>query len=332
MKRREFICLIGGSAAAWPLAVRAQQSDRMRRIGVLMNLGSDDPQSKVRIAAFIQGLQQLGWTDGSDMQIETRWSMGDPDRARRYATELVTLAPDVILADGGTTVGPLQHVTRTVPVIFVNVTDPVAAGFVDNLARPGGNASGFTLFEYAISAKWLELLKEIAPAVTRAAVFYNSALASGRGQLSEIQAAARSLSIELRPIDLRDTTEIERTVAAFAGSSSNSGLLVTANSLADWHREIIITLAARSRLVAIYPFRYYATSGGLISYGPDLVDPYRRAAAYVDRILKGDKPAEIAKLITAISVPPLRSDFICQSCELREYCRLPSHREAVRER
>jgi putative ABC transport system substrate-binding protein len=292
MKRREFICLIGGSAAAWPLAVRAQQSDRMRRIGVLMNLGSDDPQSKVRIAAFIQGLQQLGWTDGSDMQIETRWSMGDPDRARRYATELVTLAPDVILADGGTTVGPLQHVTRTVPVIFVNVTDPVAGGFVDNLAQPGGNASGFTLFEYAISAKWLELLKEIAPAVTRAAVFYNSALASGRGQLSEIQAAARSLSIELRPIDLRDTTEIERTVAAFAGSSSNSGLLVTANSLADLHREMIITLAAR-RLVAIYPFRYYATSGGLISYGPDLVDPYRRAAAYVDRILKGERPSDL---------------------------------------
>jgi putative ABC transport system substrate-binding protein len=293
MRRREVIALLVSGVVAWPTVGRAQQSDRMRRIGVLMNLGSDDPQSKVRIAAFIQGLQQLGWTDGSDIRIETRWSMGDPDRARRYATELVTLAPDVILADGGTTVGPLQHVTRTVPVIFVNVTDPVAAGFVDNLARPGGNASGFTLFEYAISAKWLELLKEIAPAVTRVAVFYNPALASGRGQLSEIQAGARSLNMELHPVDLHDTSEIERTVAAFAGSSSNSGLLVTANSLADLHREIIITLAARSRLVAIYPFRYYATSGGLISYGPDLVDPYRRAAAYVDRILKGEKPADL---------------------------------------
>jgi len=293
MRRRDFIKAIVGSSVAWPLTARAQQDQRVRRIAVLMNLGSDDPQSKVRIAAFIQGLQQLGWTDGSDMRIETRWSMGDPDRARRYATELVTLAPDVILADGGTTVGPLQHVTRTVPVIFVNVTDPVAAGFVDNLARPGGNASGFTLFEYAISAKWLELLKETAPAVTRVAVFYNPALASGRGQLSEIQAAARSLSMELRPVDLRDTSEIDRTVVAFASSSSNAGLLVTANSLADVHREMIITLAVRSRLVAIYPFRYYATSGGLISYGPDLVDPYRRAAAYVDRILKGEKPADL---------------------------------------
>src|SRR5215831_8330910 len=200
MRRRDFIKAIVGSSVAWPLTARAQQDQRVRRIAVLMNLGSDDPQSKVRIAAFIQGLQQLGWTDGSDMRIETRWSMGDPDRARRYATELVTLAPDVILADGGTTVGTLQHVTRTVPVIFVNVTDPVAAGFVDNLARPGGNASGFTLFEYGISAKWLELLKEIAPALTQVAVFYNPALASGRGQLSEIQAAARSLSMELRPV------------------------------------------------------------------------------------------------------------------------------------
>jgi putative ABC transport system substrate-binding protein len=292
MRRRDFIKVIVGSGGAWPLAALAQQSDRMRRIGVLMNLDSDDPQSKGRIAAFIQGLQQLGWTDGSNMRIETRWSMGDLDRARTYATELVTLAPDVILADGGTTVGPLQHVTRTVPVIFVNVTDPVAAGFVDNLARPGGNASGFTLFEYAISAKWLELLKEIAPAVTRVAVFYNPALASGQGQLSEIQAAARPLSMELRSVDLRDTGEIERTFSAFA-HSSNSGLLVTANSLADLHREMIITLAARSRLAAIYPFRYYATSGGLISYGPDLVDPYRRAAVYVDRILKGDKPSDL---------------------------------------
>jgi putative ABC transport system substrate-binding protein len=292
MRRRDFIKCIAGSAITWPLAARAQQSDRRRRIGVLMNLDSDDPQSKVRIAAFIQGLQQLGWIDRSNVRIETRWSAGDLDLARRYATELVMLTPDVILADGGTTVGPLQQVTRSVPLVFVNVTDPVAAGFVDNLARPGGNASGFTLFEYAISAKWLELLKEIAPAVMRVAVFYNPALASGRGQLGEIQAAARSFGMELRPIDVRDTGEIERTITAFV-RPSNSGLLVTANSLADLHRERIITLAARLRLPAVYPFRYYAMSGGLISYGPDLVDPYRRAATYVDRILKGDKPADL---------------------------------------
>jgi putative tryptophan/tyrosine transport system substrate-binding protein len=292
MKRRQFIALLGSGVVAWPVAGRAQQGDQIRRVGVLMNLDSDDPQSKVRIGAFIEGLQQLGWTNGSNVRIETRWSAGDLDLARRHATELITLAPDVILADGGTTVGPLQHVTRTVPLVFVNVIDPIAAGFVDNLARPDGNASGFTLFEYATSAKWLELLKEIAPAVRRVAVFYNPALASGRGQLSEIQAAARSLNMELRPVDLRDTGEIERTIAAFA-RSSNSGLLVTANSLADVHREMIITLAAHSRLAAIYPFRYYATSGGLISYGPDLVDPYRRAAGYVDRILKGEKPADL---------------------------------------
>jgi putative tryptophan/tyrosine transport system substrate-binding protein len=292
MRRREFIKAIASAATAWPLAARAQQGDRMRRIGVLMNLGSDDPQSKVRIAAFIQGLQQSGWIDRSNVRIETRWSAGNLDLARRYATELVTFTPDVILADGGTTMGPLQQVTRTVPLVFVNVVDPVAAGFVDSLARPGGNASGFTLFEYAISAKWLELLKEIAPAVTQVAVFYNPALASGRGQLGEIQAAASSFRMELRPIDVRDTGEIERPIAAFA-RSSNSGLLVTANSLADLHREVIITLAARFRLPAVYPFRYYAMSGGLISYGPDLVDPYRRAAAYVDRILKGDKPADL---------------------------------------
>jgi putative tryptophan/tyrosine transport system substrate-binding protein len=292
MRRREFITLLGGATAAWPMEAHAQQGERMRRIGVLMNLGSDDPQSKVRIAAFIQELQQLGWIDRRNVRIETRWSAGDLNRARRYATELVTLTPDVILADGGTTVGPLQKVTRTVPLVFVNVTDPVAAGFVDSLARPGGNASGFTLFEYAIGTKWLELLKEIAPAVMRVAVFYNPALASGRGQLGEIQAAAPSFRMELRPIDVRDNGEIERTITVFA-RSLNGSLLVTANSLADLHREMIITLAARFRLPAVYPFRYYATSGGLISYGPDLVDPYRRAAAYVDRILRGDKPADL---------------------------------------
>jgi putative tryptophan/tyrosine transport system substrate-binding protein len=291
MKRRSFITLLGG-AAAWPLAARAQQPERIRRIGMLMNLGAADPEGQARLAAFLQGLQGSGWTDGYNMRIETRWSAGDPDLARAYAAELVALAPEVILADGASTVGPLLMATRTVPIVFVNVTDPVGGGFVDSLARPGGIASGFTLFEYAISAKWLELLKEISPRATRVAVLRNPALASGGGQLGAIQAAAPSLGVELRPVDVRDASKIERAVAAFA-RSSNAGLIVTANTLADLHRELIISLAARHRLPAVYPFRYYVTGGGLISYGPDLVDPYRRAAGYVDRILKGEKPADL---------------------------------------
>jgi putative tryptophan/tyrosine transport system substrate-binding protein len=291
MKRREFIALLGG-AAAWPLAARAQQADRRARVGALLNLTADDPQSAARLAAFAQGLQEAGWSIGHNVQIETRWSAGDSDRARRYAAELLALAPDVILADGSSTVTPLLRASRTVPIVFVNVTDPVGGGLVESLARPGGTATGFTLFEYSISVKWLELLKEIAPSLTRVAVFRTPALASGGGQLGAIQAAAPSFRVELRPIDMRDTSEIERAVATFARSSS-SGLIVTASTLADLHRDLIITLAARYRLPAVYPFRYYPTSGGLISYGPDMVDPYRRAAGYIDRILKGEKPADL---------------------------------------
>jgi putative tryptophan/tyrosine transport system substrate-binding protein len=292
MRRREFITLLGGAAVAWPLAAHPQQADRMRRIGALMNLAEDDPESQARIAAFLQGLQQLGWIDGRNMQIDTRWSAGDPNTARKYAADLVALAPDVILADGGTTVGPLQRATRTVPIVFVNFIDPVGGGYVESLARPGGNASGFTLFEYSISGKWLELLKEIAPRVTRAAVFRNPALPSGTGQLGALQAAAASLGVELRPVDVRDAGEIERAVTSFV-RSSNGSLIVTANTSSDLHRDLIITLAAHHKLPAVYPFRYYVMSGGLISYGPDLVDPYRRAAGYVDRILKGEKPADL---------------------------------------
>src|SRR5262245_26551795 len=292
MRRREFIALISSGVAAWPLAARAQQAERMRRIGVLMNLAAADPEGEARLAAFLQALQGSGWTDGRNVRIETRLTAGDPERARAYAAELIALAPDVILADGGTTVGPLLNATRTLPVVFVNVTDPVGGGFVESLARPGGNASGFTLFEYAISVKWLELLKEMAPRVKRVAVLRNPALASGGGQLGAIQAAAPTLRVELRPVDVREASEIERGLAAFTGAS-NAGLIVTANTLADLHRDLIISLAARHRLPAVYPFRYYVTSGGLISYGPDLVDPYRRAAAYVGRILKGEKPAEL---------------------------------------
>jgi len=257
-----------------------------------MNLAAADPEGEARLAAFLQALQGSGWTDGRNVRIETRWTAGDPERARAYAAELVALAPDVVLADGGTTVGPLLNATRTLPVVFVNVTDPVGGGFVESLARPGGNASGFTLFEYAISVKWLELLKEMAPRVKRVAVLRNPALASGGGQLGAIQAAAPTLRVELRPVDVREASEIERGLAAFTGAS-NAGLIVTANTLADLHRDLIISLAARHRLPAVYPFRYYVTSGGLISYGPDLVDPYRRAAGYVGRILKGEKPAEL---------------------------------------
>jgi putative tryptophan/tyrosine transport system substrate-binding protein len=291
VRRRQFIALFGG-AAGWPLAARAQQGERVRRVGVLLNLVAADPEGQARLAAFLQGLQGSGWVDGRNVRIETRWSAGDPNRARASAAELVALAPDVILADGATTVGPLLSASRTVPLVFVNVTDPVGGGFVESLARPEGNATGFTLFEYSISAKWPELLKEVAPRVTRVAVLRNAAHPSGAGQLGAIQTAAPSFGVELRPVDVREASEIERGVAAFA-RSSNAGLIVTANTLADLHRKLIISLAARHRLPAVYPFRYYVTGGGLISYGPDLVDPYRRAATYVDRILKGGKPADL---------------------------------------
>jgi putative ABC transport system substrate-binding protein len=292
MRRREFIAGLGGTAAAWPLAARAQQADRMRRIGVLMSLAADDPETQARIAAFQQGLQQLGWTDGRNVRIDTRWATGDAGRTRQYADELVALAPDVILASGGTVVGTLLQATRNVPIVFTQVPDPVGAGFVDSLARPGGNATGFTTYEYGVSGKWLELLKEIAPRVTRVAVLRDPAIPQGTGQFGAIQSMAPSLGMEVSPVNVRDAGEIERAVAAFA-RSSNGGLIATGSGLTIVHRELIVTLAARHKLPAVYFQRFFVTAGGLISYGTDTIDPHRRAAAYVDRILKGEKPADL---------------------------------------
>jgi putative tryptophan/tyrosine transport system substrate-binding protein len=291
MRRREFITLLGG-AAAWPLAARAQQGARMRRIGILINLASDDAEGQARLAAFHQGLQQLGWTVGRNVQIDYRWGAGDADRIRKFAAELVALAPDVILSTGSPSAAALQQATRTVPIVFVTVVDPVGSGFVDSLARPGGNITGFTLYEYSISGKWLELLKEIAPGVTRAAVIRDPALTAGGGQLGVIQAVSPSVGVEVTPVNVRDAGEIERAVTAFA-RQPNGGLIVTASTLAGVHRDLLIALAARHRLPAVYPVPYMVTSGGLTSYGPDTVDQYRRAAGYVDRILKGEKPADL---------------------------------------
>ena len=290
MKRREFITLLGG-AAAWPLAARAQQPDRMRRIGVFMNLASDDAEGQARNAAFLQGLQEAGWAVGRNVRIEYRWGAGDPELFRRYAAELVALAPDVILASGASMYA-LQQVTREVPIVFVQVPDPVGAGIVLSMARPGRNATGFTPFEYGVSAKWLELLKEIAPRVTRAAVVRDPAIPTGTGQLGAIQSVAPSFGVDLSPVDVRDVREIEGTVAAFA-RGSNGGLIVTASALAVVHREVIITLATRYKLPAVFFLRSFVTDGGLISYGPDSMDQFRRAAGYVDRILKGEKPADL---------------------------------------
>ena len=292
IRRREFIALLGGATAAGPMAARAQQPERKRRIGVLMNLAADDAQSMARIAAFLQGLQQLGWTDGQNVAIEYRWGAGDHERTRKFAAELVALAPDVILAVGSFTVLPLQQVSRTVPIVFANVTDPVGAGIVANLARPGGNATGFLTFEYGISAKWLELLKQIVPGTTRAAVLRDPTIIASISQFASIQSVAPSLGVELTPIDTRNAGDIERAVVAFA-SEPNAGLIVVTGTSAIIHRELIISLASRHRLPAVYPFRYYVTSGGLMSYGPDVIDFYRRAAGYVDRILKGEKPADL---------------------------------------
>jgi len=291
MRRREFIKL-GGAAAAWPFAARAQQGERMRHMGVLMNLTADDPEATARFNALAQGLQQFGWIVGRNVQIEYRFGVVDADRSRRYATELVALAPDLILAVGTPAVTALQQATRTVPIVFVNTIDPVGAGLVDSLAQPGGQITGFTIYEYEISAKWLDLLKEIAPQLTRVAVLRDAAIPSGIGQWAVIQAAARSFGVDVRPVGLRDTDEIERAVAAFA-RSSNGGMILTGSALAGVRRELIIALAARHRLPAVYPARYFATSGGLLSYGPDLTDQFRVAAGYVDRILNGEKPADM---------------------------------------
>jgi ABC-type uncharacterized transport system substrate-binding protein len=293
MKRREFITLFGGAAAAWPLAANAQQAERMRHIGVLFGSATDDSEHQARFVAFLQGLQQLGWVDGRNVRINTRWATTNPDDIRRHAVELAALAPDVILAATGTaTVAPLLQATRTVPIVFALVIDPVGSGFVASLAQPGGNATGFTLFEYGMSGKWLELLKEIAPRVTRAAVLRDPGIASGIGQLATVQAVAPSLGLEWSPVDVRDAPEIERAITAFA-RSGNGGLIVTASALATRYRDLIITLAARYRLPAVYSGRWFVTDGGLLSYGPDYVDQLRRAAGYVDRILKGEKPADM---------------------------------------
>jgi putative ABC transport system substrate-binding protein len=292
MRRREFMTLLGGAAAAWPLAAGAQQPERMRRIGVLMNLAADDPEGQARITAFAQGLQETGWTVGPNVRIEYRWGAGDAERIRKYAAELIALSPDVILAATSLSVAALQQVTRTIPIVFVQLIDPVSGGFVASLARPGGNTTGFTVFEYGISGKWLELLKEIAPSITRAAVIRDAAVAAQIGQLGAIQSVAASLGVELRPVDARDAGEIERAIAAFAGSS-NGGLIVLSGASSLAHRQLIITLAARDRLPAVYSDRTFVTSGGLISYDPSRTEQYRRAAGYVDRILRGEKPADL---------------------------------------
>jgi ABC-type uncharacterized transport system substrate-binding protein len=287
VKRREFISLFGG-ATAWPVVARAQQSERVRRIGALMNLSADDPEAQARVAAFLQGLQEAGWAVGRNI----RWGMGDAERVRKNVTELVALAPDVIFANTFPIVVALQQATRAVPIVFAGLIDPVGAGVVASLARPGGNTTGFAGFEYGLSVKWLELLKQIAPRMTRVAVLRDSLTTVGIGQLAAIQGVAPSFGVELSPLVVRDSGEIEPAVAAFA-RGSNGGLIVTIGTLAQAHRDLIITLAARHQLAAVYPFRIFVTSGGLISYGPDPVDQFRRAAGYVDRILKGDKPAEL---------------------------------------
>jgi putative ABC transport system substrate-binding protein len=292
VKRREFIRLLGGAAAAWPLGARAQQRERMRRIGVLDSLTADDAWAQTRYGAFLQGLQQAGWTIGRNVQIETRWAAGDADRLRTYAAELVALVPDVILTTGNAGAAPLLHATRTVPIVFVIVPDPVGAGLVDSLARPGGNATGFMSFEYGLSAKWLELLKEVAPRVTRAGVIRDPALASGPAQFAAMQSMAPSLGMEVSPINVRNVSEIERAIADFA-RAGNSGLVVIGSALVAAHRHLIIARAARHKLPAVYPERSYVKDGGLICYGPDYVDQYRRAAGYVDCILKGEKPADL---------------------------------------
>jgi len=291
MRRRAFISLLGG-AVAWPVVTRAQPSERMRRIGVLMFLAEDDPGAKTRIAAFIEGLQQLGWTIGRNVQIDIRWGAADAVRSRKYAAELAATAPDVIFATASETTAALRETTRTLPIVFVGVTDPVGAGYVASLARPGGNATGFAFVEYGMGAKWLELLKEIAPRVTRAVILRDPTLPAGTGQLGAIQALAPSLGVETTPIDVRDSGEIERAIADFA-RTPNSGLIVTTSPTAMVNRKPIITLAAQHSLPAVYFHSTFANDGGLISYGPDVVAQFRQAAGYIDRILKGEKPADL---------------------------------------
>jgi putative ABC transport system substrate-binding protein len=292
VNRREFISLLGGAAASWPPAARAQQGERVRRVGVLMSVAADGPQGQDRLAAFVKSLQQLGWTEGRNVRIDQRWGAGDAERTRRYAAELVALDPDVILASGDHSVVAARQASRTVPIVFAAVADPVGTGYVESLARPGGNTTGFTLFEYSTSGKWLELLKEIAPGVKRVAVIREAGTASGTGFFAAIQAVAPALGVELSPIGAADATEIERAVTAFA-RSPDGGLVVTGSAQTAVHSNLIVALAARHRLPAVYFGRFIISAGGLLSYGPDFVDEHRRAASYVDRILKGEKPADL---------------------------------------
>jgi putative tryptophan/tyrosine transport system substrate-binding protein len=291
MRRRDFIKVIAGSTAAWPVAALAQQADRVRLVGSLNALAEDDPESRLRIAAFRQGMRELGWNEGGNVRIEERWTGGDEGLIRKYAAELAALAPDVILTSGSLTVRPVQQAARNIPIVFVQVVDPVASGYVESLSRPGGNTTGFTLFEYSLSGKWLELLKEIAPNVTRAAVIRDPTRGSGIAQFAAIQTVASSLGVELSTINALDVQDMERGIAAFA-RSPNGGMIVTAGGTGI-HRNVIIPLAAQLRLPSVYPYRYYAVEGGLLAYGPDTIGQYRRAAGYVDRILKGEKPADL---------------------------------------
>jgi ABC-type uncharacterized transport system substrate-binding protein len=293
MKRREFITLLGGAAAAWPFAARVQQPERMRRIGVLVSAVEGDPRGLESITAFAQGLAELGWTVGRNVRIEYRWGAGDLDRFRRYAAELIALSPDVVLASGGSIVGAFQQASRTVPIVFVTTVDPVGGGWVESLSRPGTNATGFASFEFSMSGKWLELLKEIAPGVKRVAVIRDPLVPAGSGGLAAIQTVAPSLGVELTPIGVRDAGEIEHAIAAFARGSNGGLILVGPTSSVQRHRDLIVALAARHRLPAVYANRQFVTGGGLISYAPDSVEQYRRAAGYVDRILKGERPADL---------------------------------------
>jgi putative ABC transport system substrate-binding protein len=291
IRRREFITLLGGAAAAWPVTVRAQQGERLRRIGLLQGLAANDRLAQANNAAFMQGLRQLGWIDGRNVRIDVRWGAGNAADTRKYAEELVALAPDVILTPNQI-VGLLLQVTRTVPIVFVIVPDPVGSGFVDSLSQPGGNATGFMMFEYSLCGKWAELLKEIRPTLTRAAVLWDPTVPAGIGQFAIIQSVAPSIGVELRPVNMGDAAEMERAVAGFA-QAANGGLIVTSSALSEVHRDLIITLAARYKLPAVYCERHWVAEAGLISYGPSFVDQFRRAAGYVDRILKGEKPADL---------------------------------------
>jgi len=291
MRRRDLIKL-AGAGVAWPLAVRAQQAERMRRVGVLLNRAVDDPEGQARLAAFKQALEQFGWSDGRNIRIDVRWGEDDAERERKYAAELVELRPDVILASGSLGVTSLERVTQSLPIVFAGVGDPVGAGFVETLARPGGNTTGFMLFEYSLSGKWVELLKQVAPTVTRAAVLRRANVPSGSAEFAVIQAIAQSLGVEVSPISIRDTADVERAAKALS-RSANNGLIVTPSASAWGHRDLIIALAAQYKLPAVYAYRENAAAGGLISYGPETIDQYRRAASYVDRILKGEKPADL---------------------------------------